>query len=511
MGNQNRGDFMKNQKSLFMMLLMMQCMYVVAMDKKWQEPISAKELQSGLPALRDEWQKEVNKLLVEAAEHKNIAQAEQALKLGAEINKGYPVNEYDPHSKNRLALYEAVGKNDPAMVEFLLNHGADPTQDGCYNAPVLLKAMTSKVSILINLLKHVSPEYLSRCAQTWPLVHTAAKYGNLDVVAQLLERGIDVDLKDGMGRTALQVIVPDSPFRQEEIKENLEVIKFLLNHGAQIPKKWLPYSYAQEVDLWGNTFDLLPGQVKKIFSETINQRAKAEIQRRQANELLIEAVGQGDIAKVKQALRLGAEINKRCPLTKYGLRSNRNRLALYEAIIKNDPVMVEFLLNNGADPIELESDGGDSAFFIALGKDVRIVKSLLNRVSPQHMEGLLKINFQRRSVLCENFEVVEELLKRGAAINLKDRVGKAILSNLINIEWYVLEMMEKGYLNRLKKTVSVLLKHGIEIPENLQPYTEGFSQLPVKMQQILQAAIKHNSRRDLEYRKEFLSKICNVQ
>jgi hypothetical protein len=254
---------------------------------------------------------------------------------------------------------------------------------------------------------------------------------------------------------------------------------------------------------------------QESISDVEIQRIKAQELHRKANELLIEAAGQGDIAQAEQALKLGAEINKECTVNKHDLHS-KNTFALYEAVKKNDPVMVEFLLNRGADPTQLKGAGGRPIFSMAVtNRDVRVLKSLLNRLSPLDMRFLLKGELLHEAAEYANVEAIQELLKRGADINLKNKGGYTPLNYLLHTEFIHHQMCwsnsMRDYVKRWKKTLQFLLEQGAEISENSPSVPERVSEIHAHMRQLVKESTKHNSLRDPEYRKEFLSKICNVQ
>jgi ankyrin repeat protein len=79
---------------------------------------------------------------------------------------------------------------------------------------------------------------------TKPSLVRAAKAGKVNTVRQMLSRGGDVDVHDRYGRTALMEAVREG---------HIEVVKLLLEHGANIHKR--SYSDKFAIDYawaWGS-------------------------------------------------------------------------------------------------------------------------------------------------------------------------------------------------------------------------------------------------------------------
>lgn len=56
----------------------------------------------------------------------------------------------------------------------------------------------------------------------------AAKAGDLELITQLLEKGVDINVKDGRGKTVLHYAAGNG---------NLELVQWLIEHGADVNAK----------------------------------------------------------------------------------------------------------------------------------------------------------------------------------------------------------------------------------------------------------------------------------
>ena len=160
-------------------------------------------------------------------------------------------------------LGNAVGANHRRRAEWLLARGAEPDGKHAYSGrPLREEALIHGFEAIADLLaKHgaaVAPlagadAFRAACmrldrdaaaalAQAQPRLLagsepmlSAARQGRADVVALLLEIGVDVDVADATGLRALQAAVPAG---------HLELVRLLLTHGAEVDRPTTQYGGA---------------------------------------------------------------------------------------------------------------------------------------------------------------------------------------------------------------------------------------------------------------------------
>ena len=173
---------------------------------------------------------------------------------GAPIGGNIPLNVLD------YLLGNATANNHVSRAEWLLVHGADANSPHAYSKrpqreealirgyvemATLLERFGTRTAALVGpsafqaacmrLNRDVAraiiasqPECLGRPE---PML-TAARTGRADVVALLLELGVDVDVADGIEQRGLQVAIAGG---------SLDVVKLLVAHGAEIDRPTTSY------------------------------------------------------------------------------------------------------------------------------------------------------------------------------------------------------------------------------------------------------------------------------
>lgn len=128
------------------------------------------------------------------------------------------------------ALHRAVVCQDLALVELLLQHGADTTAEAASH-------MAKEFFTGARLREHMETLRVSEGSDLNPLVshetalHWVAERGPREVVQLLLDYGADVNARDSSGATPLIRAVKNGKVQGWEI--NPDVIKLLLENGAE--------------------------------------------------------------------------------------------------------------------------------------------------------------------------------------------------------------------------------------------------------------------------------------
>ena len=217
-------------------------------------------------------------------------------------------------------IEEAAAEGGPERLASLLKEGADPNvivHGRTALCEVARVGSLEKARLLLN--RGADIEIRNGTGET-PLI-IAATYGNAEMVHFLLDHKADVEAKDSEGRTALMEAV---------IQKRPDIVKILLNAGA----------YVDAINKWGET-------------------------------ALMEAALRGRTDYIPLLLETGARINA---------QDNRGRTALYDSILCCFPETAQLLLNMGAD-VSIRDKDGCSAECLASSSNNRELTNLFSGYS----------------------------------------------------------------------------------------------------------------------------------
>jgi len=132
------------------------------------------------------------------------------------INNGFDINAIDKHGQT--ALFLACFRKDSSLADYLLEKGADVNSGK--KTPIYAAASFSSASLVAKLIdKGANINDQSSPQKDTPL-HYAATEGNIEVIKFLLEQGADTKLTNSLGRTALA---------NASLKNNTEAVNLLKN------------------------------------------------------------------------------------------------------------------------------------------------------------------------------------------------------------------------------------------------------------------------------------------
>ncbi len=275
----------------------------------------------------------------------------------------------------------------------------------------------------------------------------ASLSGNIDVVKELLEKGLPVNIQDKDGKTALM---------NAAVRGHREIIGILLENGADVNLK----------DKYGHT--VLSKAMERgrqdlidiLFKKKIDVQSDTE----QQSLLLMQAIQKGQLHVVKMSLQNGVDVNFKS--TAGGVSvivdgveiKSEGTTPLYEAVNSGNLEITELLLQHGADvnikgaptgPVTLTSKGfeapkSETPLACAKRQGKKEIVELLLRYGAKENEETLP-SFEKVQATSEA-NTPELLLQKIAQLELQDpQINKIFKTAIIKGYQNVLEtLIQKG-------------------------------------------------------------------
>jgi len=304
-------------------------------------------------------------------------------------------------------LTQAIGTaNDSAVVELMLNKGADPNRKNLHGETALFKAINvDRLDYVTALLAHnANPNLPGPKHMLWPAVH------KLDILEALLVKGANLKLAPGVLELATSI-------------NSVEAVTLLLRHGANPDTKkdgiYTPLCSAIRddrevlVDLLLQAkadpnlaaLDFPTGKcVSYHRPHLLHKILGAGADPRHPKGLVEACVESNEAECLKILLKHGADVNER------GASGNT---ALTTAIKHGDQAMIELLLQNGGNPAVR---GQEWPVNLAVSSPA-ILAMLLQQMDTKNInKGALE-----RAVMADQLESVKMLLSKG--VDVEDRNG----------------------------------------------------------------------------------------
>ena len=246
--------------------------------------------------------------LVEAAKRAEWDALPALLEEGADVN----VAEGD----GTTALHWASYWDNVEAADLLIRAGADVNAANDLGVTPLWPASLNGSTAMVHRLLEAGANANAALLRGETVVMTAARSGSADVVGQLLARGADPNVRDNVrGQTALMWAAA---------QQHSDVVDVLLAHGADVDAR---------SDVWDQLWQSSGGS-------EVHPDHKLRIHHG-GNTALLLAARVGDLASAKLLVAAGADVNAAAA---YGISATV--LAAHSGNVE----LVEFLLENGADP-----------------------------------------------------------------------------------------------------------------------------------------------------------------
>eukprot|EP00005_Dracoamoeba_jomungandri_P006016 CAMPEP_0174262352 /NCGR_PEP_ID=MMETSP0439-20130205/12924_1 /TAXON_ID=0 /ORGANISM="Stereomyxa ramosa, Strain Chinc5" /LENGTH=315 /DNA_ID=CAMNT_0015347047 /DNA_START=80 /DNA_END=1027 /DNA_ORIENTATION=+ len=222
---------------------------------------------------------------------------------------------------------------------------------------VCAAAWLNNLRVLEGLVEQVNNEQM--VAGYGPL-HFAAALGNLDIVEFLLENGVDKNLRDKDGNTALMWVIASD--------KKTEIMEALVDHGASLNAQ----NFAGETAL---SIAVKFGLTEKV-RYLLNSGASPNTANLEGSSPLHIASGRGDEEMMMLLIRYGAHVNA---------TDDEGDSALHYAVREGHLNAVRLLCKCGANVAHKNDDGEDPLEFAICFGEERIAQQL--RTMPIQLIG----------------------------------------------------------------------------------------------------------------------------
>jgi len=149
-----------------------------------------------------------------------------------QYNAGLRIMDPDRPQETPLCIAALLGLRD--LVErLLIKHPEDLNTEGCsWGSPLCAAVVGGYAHVTSLLLGHGANANFK--LTEWPHLspmHLASQFGHVEIGKQLLDHGVDVNLRDDVGRTPLYI---------SAVVNTVEFARMLLEHDAEVDSKDVP-------------------------------------------------------------------------------------------------------------------------------------------------------------------------------------------------------------------------------------------------------------------------------
>lgn len=284
------------------------------------------------------------------------------------IDKGADVNSVD--NKNVYPIHRAINISSLSIIKHLIEHGADIDVKNNNGLNILsVVCCHNDIEIIKYLFKENQVNEQSH--QKFTPLYFAIFKGNLDVVKFLIDHNADVNIKDEEGKTPIYTAV---------LKGYIHIVQYLIDHGADL------YFDKSDPNLLLHT--ACTDGYNDIMDLLINKGMDVNSLDKDGNTLLYKAAYNNYLDVVKCLIKNNADVTIK--ITQY--------TPLHCACFNENVEMIKCLVEHAKDKTKYVNEG------------------LANKQSSLHIV-----------VEHKNIKLIKYLISNGALVNLKDISGNTPL------------------------------------------------------------------------------------
>jgi len=357
------------------------------------------------------------------------------------VKNGADVNLKDDSYVNEKPLIYAINKGNDEIIKYLIEQGAEingpPTGYG--EIPLFTAIRNGNGDIVKFLIDHGADVNLSN-KKNLSILTTAIQFGNENIVKCLIDNGADVDILTRNGLTPLTIGIKSG---------NENVVKYIVDHGADVNKKNgynnTPLTLAIEK---GNE-----NVVKYLIDHGADVNMKGEIIH-QEDESLTGNIIYASLVSGTVYTPLELAIKKRNSviveyLLNHGADANTTDMKMFTplnlSIIYNDENVAKTLIKSGADINMKSRSWDDPPMILAIKKgNDAIVKCLIeNNANLNVVDDTTAL---AAAIKYGKEDLAKFMIDHGADINLKGRNGYTpfITAILFERETLINYLIDKG-------------------------------------------------------------------
>ncbi len=378
--------------------------------------------------------------LITAVKTGNIELARKALAGDAE-HPAADIN-FEVH-RGQTVLFEAVRNNQPELITFLLDNGADIEKrqsDGC--TPLIMAAKFGHIDAIKCLLERgANVNACDDAGQT--AASFAAEKCDVNILRQLVAYHIDLNTRDKADYTILMDAFRDTYSQKIDLKDRYDVVRFLVEQGVDVNKKT---DYGLTALMMATCC-----RDETLLRFLIENGANIDAQNKNGETALMYAAIHGDQKMVQTLVEHGANVL---------LRNTADKTVLTIAAEAATAQTVEYLLQNGAQKVinAVDKSGHipfSAAFYERAGTDVLEVllkygskfdskrykpyltllmtaagdglfdkvKFLVDHNVPLNIQNSMGDTALHMAAYHNEFEIVKYMVEGGARFNIKNRRG----------------------------------------------------------------------------------------
>lgn len=314
-------------------------------------------------------------------------------------------------------LIKAAENGDVAQIQQLLVKGADIEAKNGSGYPALVLAAQNGHTDAVKLLLEKGANIEAHSGNGYTALHNAAGNGHIDVLKLLLDKGAKIETKDGNGYTAL--------FWAEGVysgmKDHADVVKLLLEKGANVETTDRNGRTALEIAVERGEVDI----VRLLVAKSTNVGMAAS---KFQQELIGAASSCNSLAQVRKLAAalavMGANLNA---------KDQGGQTALMKAVRMADcnADVARFLIDNGADVNAFDRGGTTALMTAASHGQANLVRALIERGA--NMNAQSDSGDTALTLACgasPHSNVVRILIEKGANLNLT-RNGQTALDSAV--------------------------------------------------------------------------------